>query len=76
VKYGVFGSVKGIKYVSHNICRDDRSEFVKVTESITDDSFITIRQTFIIPKNGTHVFIHMEISNCSKKVGFDDFLVK
>jgi hypothetical protein len=75
VKYDVYGSSSGINCVSHNICRDNADEFVKVTESVTDDGFITIRQTFIISKNGTRVVIRMDLSNCAKR-DLDEFLVK
>ncbi len=75
VKYDVYGSSSGINCISHNICRDNADELVKVTESVTDDGFITIRQTFIISKNGTRVVIRMDLSNCAKR-DLDDFLVK
>jgi hypothetical protein len=77
VKYDVWESSNGIVCVSSHICRNDSAEFVKVTESKTDDDLITIRQTFIISKNGTRVVIRMEIVNCSRKaVDLEDFLVK
>ncbi len=77
VKYDVYGSSDGINCVSNHICRNDSAEFVKVTESKTDDDLITIRQTFIIPKNGTRVIIRMEVTNCSRKsIDLNDFLVK
>ena len=75
VKYDVYGSSSGINCVSHTVCRDNADEFVKVTESVTDDGFITIRQTFIISKNGTRVVIRMDLSNCAKR-DLDEFLVK
>lgn len=75
VKFDVYGSSNGINCVSNGICRDNGDEFVKVTESVTDDGFITIRQTFIISKNETRVVIRMDISNCAKR-DLDDFLVK
>lgn len=75
VKFDVYGSSSGINCVSNGICRDSGREFVKVTESVTDDGFITIRQTFIISKNGTRVVIRMDLSNCAKR-DLDDFLVK
>lgn len=75
IKYDVYGSSSGINCVSHNICRDDRDEFVKETESVTDDGFITIRQTFVIPKNGTRVTIRMDLTACPK-ADLDEFLVK
>lgn len=77
VKYDVYELSSGINCVSSHICRNDNAELVKVTESKTDDDLITIRQTFIIPKNGTRVILRMEIANCSKKaVDLEDFLVK
>lgn len=76
VKYDVYQSSSGIKCISSRICRDDNFEFVKMTESETDDGLIMIRQTFIISKNETRVTIRMELTNCSKKVDLDDFLVK
>ena len=75
VKYDVYGSSSGITCVSHNICRDNPNEFVKITESVTDDGFITIRQTFIISKNGTRVVIRMDLSACPKR-DLDELLVK
>jgi hypothetical protein len=75
VKFDVYGASSGINCVSHDICRDNGHELVKVTESVTDDGFITIRQTFIIPRNGTRVVIRMDLSNCAKR-DLDDFLVK
>jgi hypothetical protein len=50
VKYDVYQSSSGIICVGSHICRDDRDEFVKTTESKTDDDLLTIRQTFIISK--------------------------
>jgi hypothetical protein len=77
VKYDVYGSSNGINCVSNHICRNDNAELVKVTESKPDDDLITIRQTFIIPKNGTRIIIRMEITNCSRKaIDLEDFLVK
>ena len=77
VKYDVWESSSGINCVSNHICRNDSAELVKVTESKTDDDLITIRQTFIISKNGTRAIIRMEIVNCSRKaVDLEDFLVK
>jgi len=67
VKYDVFGSTSGIVCVGHHICRNDRDEFVKVTESRTDDRLLEIRQTFIISKNETRVCIRMEITNCRER---------
>jgi hypothetical protein len=75
VKYDVYESSSGINCLSHHICRDSAEEFVKVTESVTDDGFISIRQTFIIPKNGTRVVIRMDLSNCAKR-DLDELLVK
>jgi hypothetical protein len=78
VKYDVYESSSGIVCVGHHICRNDRGEFVKSTESRTDDNFITIRQTFTVSKNATRVIIRMEITNChrEKSVDLTDFLVK
>jgi hypothetical protein len=76
VKYDVYGSINGIKCISSRICRDDDNEFVKMTESETDDGLMMIRQTFIVSKNATRVTIRMELMNCSRKVDLDDFLVK
>lgn len=77
VKYDVYGSSSGIDCLSSHICRNDNAELVKVTESKTDDDLITIRQTFIISKNGTRVIIRMEITNCYREaVDLNDFLVK
>ena len=55
VKYDVFEDVSGIVCLNNHICRNDKDEFVKTTESMTDDGLISIRQTFIISKNGTRV---------------------
>lgn len=77
VNYDVYGSNKGINCISSHICRNDSAEFVKTTESKTDDDLIIIRQTFIVPKNGTRIIIRMEFTNCSRKsIDLDDFLVK
>jgi len=78
VKYDVYQSTSGIVCVSNHICRDDQNEFVKCTESRTDDGFITIRQYFTISKNTTRVIIRMEITNCGKDRSLDlnDVLVK
>jgi hypothetical protein len=78
VKFDVFGSTQGIVCVGNHICRNDRGEFVKSTESRTDDGLLTIRQTFTISKNATRVIIRMEITNCLREKSLDltDFLVK
>lgn len=78
VKYDVYQSSSGIVCVENHICRDDAHEFVKCTESRTDDGLITIRQTFTISKNTTRVIIRMELTNCGKERSADlsDFLVK
>jgi hypothetical protein len=78
VKYDVYQSSSGIVCVDSHICRNDNSEFVKSTESRTDDGLITIRQTFTVSKNATRVIIRMEITNCHKERSVDltDFLVK
>jgi hypothetical protein len=78
VKYDVYQTSSGIVCVSNHICRDDKNEFVKCTESRTDDGLITIRQYFTIAKNTTRVIIRMEITNCGKErsVDLSDFLVK
>ena len=67
VKYDVFEDVSGIVCLNNHICRNDKDEFVKTTESMTDDGLISIRQTFIISKNGTRVVIRMEFTNCGKE---------
>ncbi len=78
VKFDVFQSSVGIICVGNHICRNDNAEFVKTTESRTDDDLITIRQTFTISKNATRVIIRMEITNCRRERSVDltDFLVK
>jgi len=78
VKFDVYQSSSGIVCVENHICRNDRHEFVKCTESRTDDDLITIRQTFTISKNATRATIRMELTNCSreKSVDLTDFLVK
>ena len=78
VKYDVYQSSSGIVCVENHICRNDNLEFVKSTESRTDDGLITIRQTFTISKNTTRVIIRMAITNCHKERSIDltDFLVK
>ena len=78
VKYDVYQSSSGITCVGSHICRDDRDELVKTTESKTDDDLLTIRQTFIVSKNETRVVIRMEITNCRRRESLDlsDFLVK
>ena len=78
VKYDVYESSSGIVCVDSHICRNDHSEFVKSTESRTDDGLIAIRQTFTISKNATRVIIRMEITNCHKEKSVDltNFLVK
>jgi hypothetical protein len=48
VKFDVYQFTSGIICVENHICRDDAHEFVKCTESRTDDGLITIRQTFTI----------------------------
>src|SRR5436190_4449263 len=45
VKYDVYQSTSGIVCVENHICRNDSLEFVKSTESRTDDGLLTIRQT-------------------------------
>ena len=78
VKYDVYESSSGIVCVGNHICRDDKLEFVKVTESRTDDDLIAIRQTFIVSKNETRIVIRMEITNCRKRESVDltDVLIK
>lgn len=77
VKYDVYQSSSGIICDGSHICRDDNAEFVKETESHTDDDLIKIRQTFIIPKNATRVIIRMEFTNCSRKsIDLEDVLIK
>ena len=78
VKYDVYGSTSGIQCVSNHICRNDSHEFVKSTESKTDDALITIRQTFTVSQerhpsdhsNGDHQLSQGE------SVDLTDFLVK
>jgi hypothetical protein len=79
VKYNVYAQSSGIVCVGSHICRNDKGEFVKSTESKTDDDLISIRQTFTIAKNATRVIIRMEITNCHPKersVDLKDLLVK
>lgn len=77
VKYDVFGSSSGINCISNHICRNDGSEFVKTTESKTDDDLITIRQSFIVSKNNSRIILRMEFTNCSRKsVDLEDLLIK
>lgn len=78
VNFDVYESTQGIVCVGNTICRNDKAEFVKVTESRTADNLLTIRQTFTIAKNTTRVIIRMEITNCQreKSVDLTDFLVK
>jgi hypothetical protein len=78
VKYDVYESTSGIVCVGSHICRDDRDEFVKMTESRTDDGLLEIQQTFIISKNETRVCIRMEITNCRERESVDltDVLIK
>jgi hypothetical protein len=78
VKYDVYQSTSGIVCVGHHICRNDNNEFVKCTESKTDDGLITIRQCFTVSKNTTRVIIRMELTNChdERSVDLTDFLVK
>jgi len=75
VKWDVYESSNGINCISSDICRNSEEEFVKTTESRTDDGFITIRQTFIIPKNGTRIIIRMDLTNCARR-DLDDVLIK
>jgi len=79
VNYDVYDNNQGIICSGSHICRDDKNEFVKSTESKTTDNLLSIRQTFTISKNATRVIIRMEITNCSdkgKSVDLTDFLVK
>jgi hypothetical protein len=78
VKFDVYQTSSGIVCVSHHICRDDKDEFVKCTDSVTDDGLLAIHQCFTISKNTTRVIIRMEITNCGKERSLDlnDFLVK
>lgn len=78
VNFDVYESSNGIDCIDSTICRNDDAELVKTTESRTEDGLITIRQTFIIPKNGTRIIIRMEITNCRRERSVDltDFLVK
>ncbi|MBL8149411.1 MAG: hypothetical protein JNN15_05745 [Blastocatellia bacterium] len=79
--FDVFETSKSINCVSNKICRNDKTELVKVTESVTTDGLISIRQTFIVPKNSTRVLIRMEIRNCATNLSLDkanlsDLLIK
>lgn len=79
VKWDVYDNSSGIVCGAHHICRNDDREFVKSTESRTDDGLITIRQTFTISKNATRVIIRMELTNCQvegKSVDLTDLLIK
>jgi hypothetical protein len=76
IKYDVYGSTQGIVCLRSSICRDDRFEFVKVTESETDDGAINIRQHFVISKNHPRVCITMHLRNCFEKEDLTDLLVK
>jgi len=76
VKYDAYGSTQGIVCLRSSICRDDRQEFVKVTESETDDGAINIRQQFIISKNHPRVLITMYVRNCFNKEDLTDLVVK
>ncbi len=78
VKYDVYESSSGISCIGSHICRNNDAELVKITESRTDDNMVTIRQTFVFPKNSSRVVIRMDITNCSgrESVDLDDFLVK
>jgi hypothetical protein len=78
VKYDVYESSSGIVCGKSHICRNDKLELVKVTESRTDDDLIGIRQTFTVSKNETRIVIRMELTNCSRRESVDltDLLVK
>jgi hypothetical protein len=79
VKWDVYDNSNGIVCGGSHICRNDKGEFVKSTESRTDDGLIAIRQTFTISKNATRVIIRMDITNCQpdgKSLDLKDFLVK
>jgi hypothetical protein len=71
VKYDVYGSTSGITCVASHVCRDDDAEFVKTTDSRTDDDVIAIRQTFVVSKNETRVVIRMEVTNCRRRESVD-----
>src|SRR5215213_6498216 len=75
VQWDVYGSSSGINCISSDICRDTEEEFVKTTESRTDDGAITIRQTFIISKNSTRIIIRMDLTNCARR-DLEDVLIK
>jgi hypothetical protein len=78
VKYDVYGSSNGIVCGASHVCRDDQTEFVKTTESRTDDDLLAIRQTFVVSTNETRVVIRMEVTNCRTRESVDltDFLIK
>jgi len=78
VKYDVYESSSGIVCGGSHICRNDKLELVKVTESRTDDNLIAIRQTFIVSKNETRIVVRMEITNCRERESVDltDVLIK
>jgi hypothetical protein len=78
VKYDVYAATSGIVCGNSHVCRDDKEEFVKCTESTTDDGVLSIRQTFTISKRTTRVLISMEVTNCRRERSIDitDFLIK
>jgi len=77
VKYDVYGSSQGIETLNSSIYKDSKGEFVKVTESCTDDGMIYIKQFFTFSKNSTRVLINMYITNCSKDgCDLEDLLIK
>ena len=77
IKYDVYQSTNGINCKSSHICKNDNDEFVKMTESQTDDGLITIKQSFIFSKNANRVIIQMKLINCGEKaLDLDDLLIK
>ena len=77
VKYDVYGSNKGIEIINSAIYKNSKDEFVKVTESCTDDGMIYIKQFFTYSKNTTRILINMHITNCSNDgCDLEDLLIK
>jgi hypothetical protein len=78
VKYDVYESSNGIVCAASHVCRDDDTEFVKTTESRTDDDLMAIRQTFVVSKNETRIVIRMEVTNCRARESVDvtDLVIK
>jgi hypothetical protein len=75
VKFDVYQSSSGIIFVSSQVIQNSAGEFVKLSESRTDDGILHVRQAFIISKNGTRVVIRMDITNQSR-TDITDLLIK